>query len=176
MMPRAFPALAAFLIAVSGAHAADAPATSNIKAVTVFPSGAEVVRKAAVKLEAGQHTVVIAGLPAQAVPGSIRIEAEGTAGLEIGSVDSRRLFVPRSDASASESEQRRLESQIEKLNDKKLVIEGEIEAGETQRALLRNLSNLPSRPAPAAGQPGAAQGEDWPGVLNLIGSSMTDIG
>ncbi|MDX2288398.1 MAG: mucoidy inhibitor MuiA family protein [Hyphomicrobiaceae bacterium] len=176
MIPRMIPVFAALLVAVPAADAAEVPGRSSITAVTVFPSGAEVVRKAVVKLEPGQHAVVLGGLPAQAVPGSIRVEAESTAKLEIGSVDSRRLFVPRSDAEAAGTAQRQMELQIERLNDRKLAIENDIEAGETQRALLRNLSNLPSRPAPSGAQGTGAPGEDWPGVLNLIGSSMTDIG
>ncbi len=71
------------------AFAADVPVTSRVDAVTVFPRGAEVSRVAKVKIEKGMHTVVLADVPADADPSSIRVEGLATGKLEIGSVDSR---------------------------------------------------------------------------------------
>lgn len=165
----AAPLAAALLLSVSAvslpASAADVAATSRIDAVTVFPSGAEVKRLAKVKIPAGEQTLVFADLPATALPGSIRVEGKATGALQIGSVDTRRLVVPRADAAASEPERKRLEDEMEKLKDQKSALEAQKQAVETQRQLIGNLANLPSRPAPAQG---AEKAEDWGAVLAAI--------
>ena len=150
------------------ASAAEVPAQSKIEAVTVFPSGAEVARTAKVKLEKGEHAVVFQDLPAEAVPGSIRVEGKATGKLDISSVDSRRLFVPRGDAGSAETERRRLEDEVERLRDEKSAYEAQAQAAETQKALIANLAQLPTRPAPAAGD--SDRSEDWGQILSVIAS------
>ena len=154
------------------AQAADVPAQSRITAVTVFPSGAEVTRSAKVKVEAGEHTLVFADLPAQAIASSIRVEGRAAGKLDIGSVDTRRASVPRADAANAESERRRIETEIEKLRDQRGVFEGQKQAAEQQKALIQNLTQLPVRPPPMLGQAGA--GENWPQILALITSSSAE--
>ena len=162
------------VLSTVGAAAAELAATSRIDQVTVFPSGAEVTRMARVKLDAGEHTVVLSDLPAQAVAGSIRVDGKATGKLEIGAVDTRRLSVPRNDSEAVQSERRRIEDEIERLEDETRLLNGRIEAAETQRALVKNLTNLPNRPPPAAGA-GGAPAEDWGQILGLISASIADI-
>ncbi len=157
--------LAAGLLMTVSAHAADIAASSRIDAVTVFPHGAEVTRRAHVKVPAGEQTLVFADLPASAIAGSIRVEGQATGALQIGSVDTRRLVVPRTDAAASEPERKRLEDEMEKLRDQKGALEAQKQAVEVQRQLIGNLANLPQRPAPAHG---AEKSEDWGAVLAAI--------
>ena len=76
---------------------AEIKATSRIEAVTVYPAGAEVTRVGRLTMEGGEHVILFADLPAQAMPGSIRVEGRATGALQIGSVDTRRVFVPRTD-------------------------------------------------------------------------------
>ena len=135
---------------VSGdvADAAELTGTSRIVGVTVFPSGAEVRRTATVKIGQGEHTVLLSDLPAQAIGSSVRVEGKASGKLDIGAVDTRRLNVPRSDAKAAESERRRIETEIEKLRDQRTIFEGQKQAAETQRTLIQNLTQLPTRPAP----------------------------
>ena len=152
------------------AHAADIAATSRIDAVTVFPSGAEVTRLAHVKVAAGEQTLVFADLPASAVPGSIRVEGKATGNLLIGSVDTRRLVVPRADAAVGEPERKRLEDEMEKLRDQKGALEAQKQAVEIQRRLIENLANLPQRPSPAVG---AEKAEDWSAVLAAIANGSS---
>ncbi|MCK9912323.1 DUF4140 domain-containing protein, partial [Microbacteriaceae bacterium K1510] len=71
---------------------AEIPVVSRIETVTVFPSGAEATRAARLSLEKGEHTLVISDLPAEVVPGSIRVDGKATAGLDIQSVDTRRRY------------------------------------------------------------------------------------
>jgi uncharacterized protein (TIGR02231 family) len=156
----------AFLMTASAAAAAELAATSRVGAVMVFPTGAEVTRLGRVKLDPGNHTIIFADLPARAISNSIRVEAKANGRLEIGSVDSRRLFVPRSDSANAASERKRIEDAIEKLRDEKSALEGAIKAAEAQRTLINNLAQLPTRPQPA--NAGAAE-PDWALLFQLIG-------
>ena len=162
----------AALCAASPSFAADITATSKIDAVTVFPAGAEISRVAKVKLPAGEHVVIFPDLPRDAIANSIRVEGKSTAKLEIGSVDSRSLNIPRTDAAATATERRRIEGEIETLKDAKTILAAQVQTAETQKSLITNLTNLPARPAPTAG---AAPAENWSQILTLIGSSLADV-
>ncbi len=157
----------------AGPGLADVTATSRIDAVTVFPDGAEVTRVAKVKLDKGEQVILFGDLAAAAVPGSIRVEGRATGKLEIGSVDSRRLFVPRTDAAAADAERKRIEDEIERLRDERTTLDGQVQAAEQQKALIANLTQLPTRPAPQPGAAGAPQ-EDWRQILALIASGTVD--
>jgi uncharacterized protein (TIGR02231 family) len=159
------------VLGVRAGYAAEVSAESRIDAVTVFPQGAEVMRVAKVQLEKGEHTILFQDLPAGAVEGSIRVEGSATGKLEIGSVDTRRVFVPRADAQAAATEQRQIEVEIEQMRDERSVLEAQVSAAETQKQLITNLTQLPTRPAPAAG---ADKGEDWAAVLALISAGSAE--
>ena len=165
-------AVAAPLAVASFAEAADVTAISRIESVTVFPTGAEVLRTTKVKLEPGEHTVLFTDLPAQAVPGSIRVEGKSTGRLEIGSVDTRKLQVPRTDPVIQATERRRIEIDMEKLRDERAVIETGAKAAATQLALVQKLSELPEHPA-AAGT-GPSTHPDWGQLFALIGQRSAE--
>ncbi len=156
---------------VSAAHAADVKGTSRIDAVTVYPSGAEITRVGKVKLEGGDHVILFTDLPARALHSSIRVEGKAAGALEIGSVDSRRVFVPRTDDAIAATERKRVEDAIEKLKDDKAALQTAVQAAEMQKALIGNLAQLPTRPAPASG---AAPEPDWAQVLGLIGQRLAE--
>lgn len=153
------------------ARAAEIEAVSRIDAVTVFPMGAEVVRVAKVQLEKGEHTVLFRDLPAGAVEGSIRVEGSASGKLEIGSVDTRRLAVPQGDAEANATEQRQVETELEALRDERGRLDAQVLGAETQKQLITNLTQLPTRPAPPSG---AERGEDWTAVLALIAAGSAE--
>ena len=151
--------------------AADFAVPSQVDAVTVFPQGAEVSRVAKVKLEKGLHTVILNDVPADAVANSIRVEGLATGKLEIGSVDSRRLMVPSTDVAVAASERRRIEDEIQILRDQRSTAEAQLNAAQTQKDLISNLSQLPARPAPAQG---AERGEDWSQILTTIATGSLE--
>ncbi len=164
----ALPMLAVF---VSGAYAADINASSRVDTVTVYPSGAEVTRIGKIRLEAGDHVILFTDLPARAIPGSIRVEGRATGPLAIGSVDSRRTFVPRGDDALAATERKRVEDAIEKLKDGKAVLLASVQAAEAQKTLIGNLAQLPTRPAPANG---AAPQPDWVQLFGVIGDRFAE--
>jgi uncharacterized protein (TIGR02231 family) len=165
-------ALALALALASVARAADVKATSRIDAVTVYPSGAEIVRLTKVTLERGDHVVLLTDLPARAMQSSIRVEGKASLKLEIASVDSRRVFVPHTDDALAASERKRVEDEIEKLHDEKNGLQAAVQAAEMQKTLIGNLAQLPMHPAPANAS-GAAQ-PDWGGLLGLIGQQFAE--
>ena len=150
----------------AGAHAAEVKGASRIDAVTVYPSGAEVTRIGKVKVDAGEHTLLFADLPANAVSSSIRVEGKATGKLEIGSVDTRSVSVPRVDDAVAASERRRVEDAIETLKDEKAALQASVVAAETQKRLIDNLTQLPTRPIPAHD---ASTQPDWGQLFGLIG-------
>lgn len=165
-------ALSALLLAWPGsAYAVDIPAQSRVDAVTIFPQGAEVSRVAKVRLEKGMQTVVLSDIPADAVASSIRVEGLATGKLEIGSVDSRRLMVPSTDAVVAASERRRIEDEILILRDQRSAAEAQMQAADAQKVLITNLSQLPTRPAPAQG---AERSEDWSQILTTIATGSLE--
>jgi len=157
---------------VGVAYAADIKGTSKIDAVTVYPSGAEITRLGKVRLERGDHVVLFTDLPARAVHSSIRVEGKATAKLEIGSVDSRRMFVPRTDDAVAATERKRVEDAIEKLKDDKSALQALVQAAEMQKALIGNLSKLPTQPAP--GNAAAPAQPDWGQLFGIIGQRFAE--
>ena len=168
---RSLIALLIFPLLATAALAAEVKGTSRIDAVTLYPAGAEIARTAKVKIEKGEHTLLFSDLPAEAVAASIRVEAKATAKLEIGSVDTRRVSVPRSDEAVAASERRRIEEAIEKLKDDRGLLQATALAAESQKKLIDNLTQLPGRPAPANGT--AAQ-PDWAQLFGLIGERAAE--
>jgi uncharacterized protein (TIGR02231 family) len=159
---------AAFVILAVPAMAAEVKGPSAISNVTVFPSGAEVTRVTRVRIAEGDHVVLLTDLPAQAVPGSIRVEGKSSGRLEIGSVDTRRLAVPRTDPVTAASERRTLELEIEKLKDSRAVAQAASQAAETQKLFISKLIELPTR-LPTGGTQGTVQLPDWTQLYTIIG-------
>lgn len=166
---------AAWFSALSApAFAAQVPATSNVDAVTVFLSGAEVTRLAKAHLDKGEHTIVLGDLPASAIPGSIRVEGRASGKLDIGSVDTAQKMLQRAESEAADAQRKVLEDKIQTLKDQRKTIEAQALAAKTQQKLITNLAQLPTRPAPQ-GQP-ATSLDDWTKVLALIAQGTTDAG
>src|SRR5581483_5863134 len=167
--------LAALLLlpaVATAAAAADIKGQSSIDAVVVFPSGAEITRVGKVRLAPGDHVLIFSDLPARAIASSIRVEGKATGSLEIGSVDSRRLFVPRTDDAVAASERKRVEDAIEKLKDDRAVLQAAVQAAEAQKTLIGNLAQLPTRLAPANGA--AAPQPDWGQLFGIIGERLAE--
>lgn len=150
----------------AAASAEEVVAASKVDAVTLYPAGAEVTRVTKVRIEQGEHIVIFRDLPAQAVGQSIRVEGKATAGLEIGSVDHRRTFVMR-DAETDASARRRLETDLERLQDERSGLEAVIRGAELQKTFVQHLAELPTVPPVANNQ---APSPDWGQLFGTIGA------
>jgi uncharacterized protein (TIGR02231 family) len=168
---RSLTTLSLLLASTAGVMSAEIKGSSRVDAVTVYPSGAEVTRIGRVTVERGEHVILFTDLPAQALPGSLRVEGKATGTLEIGSVDTRRVFVPRSDSAAAATERKQIEDAIEKLKDERALLQTAVEAAQAQKALINNLANLPMQPsAPNS----AATQPDWSQLFTLIGQRSAE--
>lgn len=156
------------------ASAADIPTHSTLDAVTVYRSGAEVSRLVTQEIEAGSHSLIIKDLPAETIPGSIRVDGKADGDLRIGSVDAKRMFVLSSDAEAQDRQRRELEEELERMTDAMDRLRAEIETRQSQKSLIANLTSLPNQP-PVQPQAGAAVTQDWSKLIDLIGTSMADV-
>jgi uncharacterized protein (TIGR02231 family) len=156
----------------TGVQAADLKGISKIDTVTVYPQGAEVTRIGRVKMERGEHMILFNDLPTNAVAGSIRVEGKATGRLEIGSVDTRRVKVPSTDEAIAATERKRIEDAIEKLRDDRGQLSATVEAAETQKTLINNLTQLPTKSAPANGA--APAQPDWAQLYAMIGQHIAE--
>ncbi|MBA2127081.1 hypothetical protein DLM45_12745 [Hyphomicrobium methylovorum] len=170
-------ALAAVFVAVLpfGVFAAEIQAPSTIGSVTVFLKGAEITRFAKTHLEKGEHTIVIEDVPASAVPASIRVEGRATGKLDISSVDTARKFLQRAESQAADVQRKSIEDEIEKLQDERAGIAAQEQGAQTQKALIANLAQLPTRPRTVTpGATGTSGEDDWPKILELIARATGD--
>jgi uncharacterized protein (TIGR02231 family) len=163
--------LTALVPAGNAALAADAAAPSKIEAVTVFPSGAEVTRTLKVKLSAGEHTLLVSDITGEAIPASIRIEAQATDKLEIGSVDARHINLSSTDPAVAQSARKRIEDQMQGLRDARAAQDDAIKAAEGQQAFLDNLEKLPE--AQNTGNAAVPPGH-WREMFGVIGTSRAE--
>ena len=76
----------------SAAQAGEIKTGSVIKAVTIYPSSAKVVRVATINLEAGDNDVIINNLPLNLNETSLRVSGEGQGTMSLGSVELMRNF------------------------------------------------------------------------------------
>src|SRR5215510_494736 len=168
---RSLTTLSLLLASTASVMSAEITGSSRIDAVTVYPSGAEVTRVGRVTMERGEHVILFTDLPAQALSGSLRVEGRATGTLEIGSGDTRRVFVSRSDSAVAARERGQTEDAIEKLKDERALLQAAVDAAQAQKALINNLANLPMQPsAPNS----AALQPDWSQLFTLIGQRSAE--
>jgi uncharacterized protein (TIGR02231 family) len=133
--------LATFILVttcLTPAFAADLKSLSHVDAVTVYPSGAEVTRVTEARLAAGDTTLILEDLPGELDAQSIRVEGSGGEGLEIGSVDSKLIYLS---TNAQDAERKRLEEEIEALGDERRALDQTVSDADYQKRLLLSLAD-----------------------------------
>lgn len=135
---RIFPMALVAAVAPATSFAAEIPADSRIKAVTVFDERAQVTRNARVSVPAGTHTLVFEGLPAQLLTDSLRAEVGPDSKLAIGSIESRRVI---GDQPASEKERQLLRTLTE-LRDRRDLVGADIAALEVKRTFIEAIGKM----------------------------------
>lgn len=140
-----------FCLFATSAYSEESLLASKIEEVTVFPRGAEIVRTAKFSLVKGEHTILVRDLPRAIVKNSIRVEGVSGGPLEIGSLDTRTVFVSDGDQNQRDARRQQLESQIEQLKDRLAGIDGQRETIALQKKLLNSLANPLKPEGPATG-------------------------
>lgn len=160
-------ALAA-LLAACPALAAPLEAPSRIANVVVYPDSARVARIVEVELPAGATSLVLRGLPMALDPASLRVEGEASAGLSIGSAQSR---VAPADAQALPESAAR---QLRDLRARAGSIETRIGALEGRRAMVKAFADAgPDKLGPFGGGLDIAK---WGEAFDAVGRELAKVG
>ena len=158
--------------AATPVFAADIPALSKVDAVTVFPSGAEVTRVAEAKIEAGEHTLIFDQLPGDLMPETIRVEGVSDGKIEIGSVDSKLIYVPSTDV---DIRRKVFEADIQRLQDERSVLDQAISDAEYQKSLMQQLASNAFTKPPKEGEGKSFGAEDLSQLLDLVGGKLQTL-
>ncbi|MET4805656.1 uncharacterized protein (TIGR02231 family) [Limibacillus sp. MBR-115] len=159
---------AAFFMAVATPFVADAKmavelSQAPIDSVTVYPQGARIERRLALAMSVGSDTLELSGLTAALDPGSIRV-ATTNGGLRIASVESRLAY----STLAPRAEVRRLEADIEALQDERTMLEDRLRVADRQLDLVGALIDAAASSEDAETTvPRSA--DHWRQMLTLIG-------
>lgn len=155
------------------AFAADITAFSRIDAVTVFPQGAEVTRIAEAHIAAGEHTLIFEGLPAELAPETLRVEGASGARIEIGSVDSKLVYET---GNARDEDRKRIEKDIETLNDERAALDQTIADADYQKGLMQQLASATLTQKPKEGETHILDAQGLGSVLDLVGTKLASLG
>ena len=98
-------------------------------------------RIASADLVRGDHSLILDNLPGDVDPQSIRVEGAASGEVEIASVDSKRVQVL--DAESVVGERKRIEREIEALQDEQAALDQQITDATYQRKLLQELISKP---------------------------------
>ncbi|MFO1122080.1 MAG: mucoidy inhibitor MuiA family protein [Hyphomicrobiales bacterium] len=158
-----------FTTTITPALAEDIAAQSVVDAVTVFPSGAEVTRTAQARLAAGEHTLIFDGLPGDLAPETVRVEGVSTGTVEIGSVDTRLIYLP---STALDARHKEIEADIQKLTDERARLDQTIADAEYQKGLMQQLAANAFQPRAKDEQPQAFDAQGIGQLLDLVGGKL----
>lgn len=163
--------VAALVVGVAPAVAADIAATSAIQSVTVYPQGASVVRSADITLPAGASVVVLDDLPVGIETDSIKVEGHGAGGFAIASVETRTVGA----RDVVDPDRDRLQAEIRRLEDGVAAIEDRIGALDGRRQFLERLIEA----TPAGFGDALAQGvggvDQWAAAATTIGDGLAQV-
>lgn len=158
--------------ALTPAFAVEIPALSRIDSVTVFPSGAEVTRSAEARLEAGEHSLIFDGLPGDLQAETIRVEGTSSGSVEIGSVDSKPIYLP---STTLDESRQRITRDMEALQDERAALDQAIADAEYQKSLMQQLASGAFAMPVKEGEPRVAVSEELGKLLGLVGGKMQEL-
>jgi uncharacterized protein (TIGR02231 family) len=129
----------AFAFAAGAAKADDIEATLRVDDVTVYPRTAAVTRRGDVSIPAGEHRLIVRGLPDPVDAGSLRVSA-GSRAVRLGGIELEKIVATDfvSDAEST------LSAKLVALEDQRAAIQDEIPTAETQLKLIDTLAGAPA--------------------------------
>ncbi len=144
------------------------PTSNTVHQVTVFADRAEVTRRVEVELAAGEHTILVSDLPAQLFSASLRATGRGAKGLQIATVESRRVFATE----VAQERERHLREQLQAQQDEKARLDGRHQALEIQGKFIEHLATLPGETDDNGNR--LFTPEKWPAAWQTIGKGMAE--
>jgi uncharacterized protein (TIGR02231 family) len=161
-----------FTSAMTPAFAGDLPLSSHVDAALVYPQGADVWRVGDVDLPSGETRLLLSDLPSSVDPQSIRVEAEGGAGLVINDVDSKLAELP---STAVDEKRQALQLKLEGLSDERQELDQTIADQEAQKTLLLSLANKQLVPASSTETLKSVDAASLDGLVSLVGLKLSTI-
>ncbi len=159
---------AALLLGVSPLCAAEIMATSKIDGVIVYPGVAAITRIVEVDVPAGQHTLVIAGLPQSLDPNSLRVEGISTGQLQIGSVEMRTQPIAGVTQPAGEVAQR-----LRKLQEDRVRKAAEVQALTSKQAMITAIGQ--QAPSILGGKEKPLDPAEWSKAWDAVGAGLQKV-
>ncbi|HUL82374.1 MAG TPA: mucoidy inhibitor MuiA family protein, partial [Gammaproteobacteria bacterium] len=142
MNAKSLATMAFFIVALAAASAAgadDIEAKLRVDRVTVYTHGAAVTRTGEVSVPAGEHRLIVRGLPDPVDPGSLRVSA-GSRALRLGGVELERIVAADFVGDAESA----LRKKLLALQDRRAAVQDEIPTAQTQLKLIDSLAGLPT--------------------------------
>jgi uncharacterized protein (TIGR02231 family) len=161
----------AVLMGAAPALAADVSADSTIASVTVFPSGAAIVRQASAVLPAGDATVVIDGLPAELDADSLKVSGTGDSAFAISSVET--VDVPA--GNDNDPQRIAIAEAMQGLQDKIGAIDDRLAALDARRRFLEALVQQASNGFGKALGDGKGDVTGWSAAAEAISAGLTEV-
>lgn len=163
-------ALAAALLAsvspfAPAAFAAEIAAPSRIDGVTVYPGAATVTRIVEVDVPAGQHVIVVSGLPQALDPNSLRVDGVSTGALRIGSIEMRAQPLAGVAPPAGE-----LALRLRSLQDAKARKQADIQALTSKQAMIAAIGI--QAPTILGGKDKPVDPADWAKAWDAVGQGL----
>lgn len=166
MILRSFTAL--LLAGVSPVFAAEIAATSKIDGVIVYPGVAAITRLVEVDVPAGQHVIVIQGLPQALDPNSLRVEGVSTGQLQIGSVEMRTQPMGGVAGPTGEVAQR-----LRKLQEDRQKKQAEVQAVTAKQAMIVSIGQ--QAPQILGGKEKPLDPAEWARAWDAVGSGLQKV-
>jgi uncharacterized protein (TIGR02231 family) len=159
---------AAFMLGVSPLCAAEITASSKIDGVIVYPGVAAITRIVEIDVPAGQHVIVVSGLPQALDPNSLRVEGVSAGALQIGSVEMRTQPIGGVTGPSSEVAQR-----LKKLQEDRLKKQAEVQAITAKQAMIQAIGQ--QAPTILGGKDKPLDPAEWAKAWDAVGAGLQKV-
>jgi len=161
----------AVLVSVAPALADDLRADSAIASVTVFPTGAAIVRDAAVALPQGDSTIVIDTLPDELDADSLKVSGAGDSVLAIASVETVEVAAGESD----DPKRAAITGAMQQLQDKIDAIDDRLAALDARKHFLEQLVEQAPNGFGKALAAGNGDISGWSAAAEAVGNGLSEV-
>ena len=138
-------------VAGAAARAEDVPANLRIDQVTVYARSAAIARQGEVRIPAGEHRLIVRGLPDPVDAGSLRVSI-GSNAVRLGGVEIEKIVA----ADFVNDPEKALRDKLRTLGDQRTAILDDIATAQTQLKLIESLAAQPADRDGKAGVDGAS--------------------
>ena len=152
-------------LVAAAANAEDIEATLGVDEVKVYPRTAAVTRRGDVSIPAGEHRLIVRGLPDPVDPGSLRVSA-GSRSVRLGGVELEKVVA----TDFVSDVERTLSAKLLGLEDQRAAVQDEIPTAEMQLKLIDALATVPAK----GDEDLLSRGANLPATLSAMAGGAAD--